>query len=272
MNKPSVSICIPVYNAEKTISSTIQSVLNQTFQDWQLIIVDNCSTDNTFDVIKSFTDKRILLFQNETNCGMVNNWNKCLEKADTDYIQLLCADDLLEKQCIDIKYKFLSEHENLAAVSSGTLMVNAENQILFKRRHFSKDCIIPGSKIIKKSFRTGNIFGEPSNVMFKRTAMQKAGIFLNTVPYSPDYEYWLRLARYGDFAFLKDYLVRYRVSSGNETSNLFKKKDILKKDEETFISAVRTNPAITNIDVLIHKMNIFLRFYARTFFLAFFAK
>ena len=272
MNKPSVSICIPVYNAGKTISSTIQSVLNQTFQDWQLIIVDNCSTDNTFDVIKSFTDKRIRLFQNETNCGMVNNWNKCLEKVDTDYIQLLCADDELEKDCIKKKYDILSQNNNVVAVSSGTLMINAENQILFKRRHFSKNCIVSGKKIIKKAFRTGNIFGEPSNVMFKTIAMKKAGIFLNTLPYTPDYEYWLRLARYGDFAFLKDYLVRYRVCSSNETSNLFKKRVILKKDEETFITAVRTNPAITNFDVLIHKINLFLRFYARTLFLAIFAK
>ena len=272
MNKPTVSVCIPVYNAEKTIASTIQSVLDQTFQDWQLIIVDNCSNDKTVNVIKSFNDKRIHLFQNETNCGMVNNWNKCLEKVDTDYIQLLCADDLLEKQCIEIKYKFLSEHENLVAVSSGTLIINEDNKIIYKRRHFSRDCIINGNKIIKTSFRTKNIFGEPSNVMFKRTVMQKAGIFLNTLPYSPDWEYWLRLAKYGDFAFLKDYLVRYRVSSFNETSNLFKKRDILKRDEETFISSVRTNPDITKFDVLIHKMNIFLRFYARLRFLTFFAK
>ena len=272
MNNPKVSICIPVYNAEKTISTTIQSVLDQTFQDWQLIIVDNCSTDQTVEVIKSFTDKRIQLFQNETNCGMVNNWNKCLEKADADYIQLLCADDLLENQCIEIKYKFLSEQENCVAVSGGTFIINEGNKVIFKRRHFSRDCIINGNKIIKTSFRTKNIFGEPSNVMFKRAAMQKAGVFSNTVPYSPDWEYWLRLARYGDFAFLKDYLVRYRVSSVNETSNLFKKRDILKNDEETFIAAVRTNPSITNFDVLIHKMNILLRFYARLRFLTFFAK
>lgn len=272
MNKPKVSICIPVYNAEKTIASTIQSVLDQTFQDWELIIVDNCSTDNSVEIIKQFTDSRISFFQNETNCGMVNNWNKCLEKANADYIQLLCADDELEKDCIEIKYKFLSEHENLAAVSSGTLMIDSEDKILFKRRHFSKDCIISGSKIIKKSFRTGNIFGEPSNVMFKKSVMLKAGIFSNSVPYSPDWEYWLRLAQYGDFAFLKDYLVRYRVSSGNETSNLFKKKDILKKDEKTFINAVCVNPAITKFDVLIHRLNIFIRFYARIIFLAMFAR
>ncbi len=271
MNKPSVSICIPVYNAEKTIASTIQSVLDQTFQDWQLIIVDNCSTDKTLDVVKTFTDKRISFFQNETNCGMVNNWNKCLEKADTDYIQLLCADDELEKDCIERKYKFLSEHENLVAVSSGTFIVNADNEVLLQRRNFSRNCIINGDKIIKKSFRTKNLFGEPSNVMFKKSAMLKAGIFSNSVPYSPDWEYWLRLARYGDFAFIKDCLVRYRVSIGNETSNLFKKKDILKKDEETFIQAVCENPAITKFDILIPRLNIFIRFYARLRFLALFA-
>ena len=272
MNNPKVSICIPVYNAEKTITSTIQSVLDQTFQDWELIIVDNCSTDNSVAIVKQFTDSRISFFQNEANCGMVNNWNKCLEKTNTDYIQLLCADDELEKDCIAKKFDILSANDNVVAVSSGTLIINSENRILFKRRHFAKDCIISGSKIIKKSFRTGNILGEPSNVMFKKTAMLKAGIFSNAVPYSPDWEYWLRLARYGDFAFLKDYLVRYRVSSGNETSNLFKQKDILKKDEKTFIKAVCKNPAITKFDVFIHKVNILIRFYARTIFLAIFAK
>ena len=77
-NKPLVSVCIPAYNNEEYIAQTINNILGQSYKNIELIIVDDNSMDNTLDVIKSFTDKRIKVYKNESNLGMAGNWNRCL--------------------------------------------------------------------------------------------------------------------------------------------------------------------------------------------------
>ena len=89
MDKVEVSICIPVYNAEEYIERTIESILNQKFSNFELIIIDNCSTDNTVDKINQFKDTRIRFYKNETNLGMVKNWNECLKKIQGKYVNIV---------------------------------------------------------------------------------------------------------------------------------------------------------------------------------------
>ena len=81
MAAPKLSVCIPVYNGAAFIKETIDSVLNQNFKDFEIVIVDNQSTDNTISIVKSYSDPRIKLFINETNIGMIPNWNKAMEHA-----------------------------------------------------------------------------------------------------------------------------------------------------------------------------------------------
>ena len=95
-----LSVCIPVYNGEAYIGETIGRVLKQTYQDFELIVVDNASTDSTVRIVEAIQDKRIHLFVNERNVGMAGNWNRCLEKVDTEYIQILCADDIIGENCL----------------------------------------------------------------------------------------------------------------------------------------------------------------------------
>ena len=78
---PLVSVCIPVYNGEKYIGETIESVLKQTFKDFELVVCNNCSTDHTLDVVSKYQDPRIRVVTNEQNVGMVGNWNVCLKEA-----------------------------------------------------------------------------------------------------------------------------------------------------------------------------------------------
>ena len=97
MESPLVSVCIPAYNNADTILETIQSVLTQTYQNLELIVVDDRSTDDTYQVVKTFAkqagDDRLHLYQNEKNLGMAGNWNHCMELCKGDFIKLLCADE-----------------------------------------------------------------------------------------------------------------------------------------------------------------------------------
>ncbi|HUL32094.1 MAG TPA: glycosyltransferase family 2 protein, partial [Thermodesulfobacteriota bacterium] len=89
-----VSVCIPSYNGARFIGATIKSVLDSVYQDFEIIISDDASTDSTFKVIESFHDGRISVYRNERNLGVVRNWNQALTKATGDYVGLLNHDDL----------------------------------------------------------------------------------------------------------------------------------------------------------------------------------
>ena len=91
MEAPQITIAMPVYNGEDYVHLAIQSVLDQTYSDFELLIVDNCSTDGTLEVFKTFLDPRIRLFVNSTNLGMVGNWNGSLKLATGEYIKIFLA-------------------------------------------------------------------------------------------------------------------------------------------------------------------------------------
>ena len=91
----SVSVCTPVYNGGDYIEQTIRSILAQTYENFQLIVCDNCSTDNTEEIVRSFKDPRIFYNRNERNLGLVGNANRCLELAEGDYVHILHHDDIM---------------------------------------------------------------------------------------------------------------------------------------------------------------------------------
>lgn len=96
-----VSIVIPVYNRETLVVEAIECALAQTYKDLEIIIVDNCSTDNTWDVINSFQDKRLSIYKNSTNLGPVLNWKKGIEKANGEFIKILFSDDYISPDYIE---------------------------------------------------------------------------------------------------------------------------------------------------------------------------
>ena len=106
---PRVSVCIPSYKGAATIGEAIQSVLGQTFRDFELIVVDDASPDDTMAVVRAFGDPRLRCFVNPTNLGPQANWNRCLELAQGRYIKLLPHDDLLHPECLQQQVRVLKK-------------------------------------------------------------------------------------------------------------------------------------------------------------------
>ena len=104
---PLVSVCIPVYNCERYIGEAIQSVLDQTLADFELIVCDDCSTDGTLKAVEGCRDPRIRIFRNDANIGMWPNWNKAMSHARGKYIKLLCADDVIYSDCLQAQVDVL---------------------------------------------------------------------------------------------------------------------------------------------------------------------
>src|SRR5687768_8593791 len=115
---PKVSVLIPTYNYAHVLDETIQCVLNQTFTDFELIIVDDNSNDNTDEVVKKYlVDERVKYFRNEKNLRTMGNWNKCLEYATGEYIKYLCADDLLHPEILERYVPIMDQYQNISLIT-----------------------------------------------------------------------------------------------------------------------------------------------------------
>lgn len=265
MDKALVSICIPVYNGEKTIYDTVQAVLNQSYECMEILVIDNCSTDKTREIIRSIDDPRLKLICNKENVGMVGNWNKCLEYSTGDYAMIVCADDIITEDCVKKKAKVLEKYKDVAVVFSASSIIDDNSEVIASRHPFHKNMIFDGKTFTRYSFRRHNIFGEPSNVMFKMSDARKTGEFSDKLFYAPDWEYWMRLAKNGNVAYIDNELYKYRVSISNETSRIGFKKIL--EDDKTLISAMKKEYKLSFIDIGIHTISILIRSVLRWLFM-----
>ena len=127
-----VSICIPAYNSGKYIGKTIESALMQTYDRLDVVVVDDCSTDNTVEVVSSFSDERVRLICNEQNLGMTANWNKCINEAKGEFIKLIPADDCIYPECVAKSVAILNDNPEISLVIVGSDLINDEVKIIGK--------------------------------------------------------------------------------------------------------------------------------------------
>ena len=216
---PNVSICIPSYNHGAFIGEAIQSVLDQTYLDFEIIVADDCSTDNTEKVVKSFKDPRIKFFRNENNLGMVPNTNKALKLAKGEFIGVLNSDDYYDPKMIETALKMFDKNPEIGFAYSPYVMVNEDGEVITKveprdwgRKFKSKEGF--------KKLALGNV-APPSGVIVRRKCYETVGPFDEEFPYCHDWNMWLRLSLKYDFACLPDYLLYYRMHSRNTSVALY---------------------------------------------------
>ena len=230
-----VSICIPTYNGERYLRDTLDSVSKQTYTDLEIIINDDCSSDETVIVANNYAkyDKRIKIYQNTKNIGLVQNWNKTIRYASGKYLKLMCQDDLLYEMCILEQMQVLEKYQEVSLVTTASFIIDDYGKKYFKRKEFNKDIIIDGKKIIKKSISSGkNFIGEPSLIMYRKEAIKKVGIYNEKYNYVPDWEFSLRLLELGNLYYLSNPHASFRVSKQTETGNLFGRKYLSTLKEE----------------------------------------
>lgn len=206
---PKVSICIPSYNCGAFVGKTIQSVLDQTCQDFEIIVVDDCSTDNSELVIKRFKDSRIRFFKNEKNLGMVRNTNKALKLAKGEFVGILHPDDYYAPKMVEAALDAFRKNPRVGLVYSSYGVVDEYNKIITRVKLCGSDKII-GSKQEFKKLAIRNYF-PPSAVLVRKSCYDDVGTFDEEFPYPNDWNMWLRISLKYDFACLSDYLCYYRM-------------------------------------------------------------
>jgi glycosyltransferase involved in cell wall biosynthesis len=256
-----VSICIPTYNGELYIKEAIDSVLSQSYYNCEILVVDDCSTDSTVDLIEEYHDNRIKLIRNDTNIGMVNNWNKCLKESKGEYVQFLFQDDILFKDCIIKKLNAFNNDNRVNMVFGASKIIDSNGVVLSGRRYSKHDHLINGCEIAYKSFLFKNYFGEPSNVMFKKDITKNIGYFNNNMSYIVDQDYWIRMSAQGYVYYLSDYLMKFRISRTAMTSKLINRMASIFNEDNLFLESVKKNERfrVTKKDEFVHKIFMYLR-------------
>lgn len=207
-----ISIIVPVYNAEKYIEETINSVLNQTYTDFELILVDDVSKDKSVEKIEAFKDSRVRLIKLPINAGAYAARNKGLEEAKGEYIAFLDADDLWEPDKLKLEYEFMRE-ENAGFVFTGYEFADSDGKGL------GKIVKVPATITYRQALHNTTIF--TSTVLIDRAKISDDLIKMPNIK-SEDTATWWRILKAGNIAYgLNENLVKYRRSAGTLSSNKF---------------------------------------------------
>ena len=216
---PLVSVCIPTYRGAAFLPATIDSVLNQSYPNFEIWILDDNSPDDTPAIVSRYTDVRIRYLRNARNLGPEGNWNRCLELAQGKYFKLLPQDDLLEPDCLQEQVSLLEAdpaHE-IALVFGSRGIIDPQGRTLITRGlPRTKPGRIGGLALIKRCIRAGaNLIGEPGNVLFRCEIIERVGTYDATYPYVIDLDYWFRILLHGDAYYTAKYTSSFRVSQGS---------------------------------------------------------
>ncbi|BBG02093.1 MULTISPECIES: glycosyltransferase family 2 protein [Pseudonocardia] len=215
---PSVSVCIPVYNGEAFLAETIRSILEQTLGDFELVVLDNNSSDATWQIATSFRDRRIRVEHNRETLPQGDNWNRAVHLCRAPLVKLVCADDLLHPRCLELQVPPMRDDPSLAVVAARRHMIDEQSRVLVPRRGLGGGLVglHSGSEVARRVIRNGaNPIGEPGNVLFRREQFVTAGGWRGDRRFIMDLDLWMRLLQYGDFLGLPETLAAFRISRGS---------------------------------------------------------
>lgn len=220
--KPLVSVLIAVYNSEKYIEETISSILSQTYEELEIIIIDDGSTDKTLDKVLKFNDKRIQLYKNDKNMGIPYSRNKGLQLAKGEYIAIIDADDIAVDTRIEKQVNHLKRYQDIDVL--GTFYKTLGNRL---PRIIKTPFIKPNE--IKCYLMFYNNIANPT-VMLRKEFLDNNKIKFNERFFvAQDYEMWSQVIKQGNIAILPEALTCYRVGHFNITKSSKEGKTVARK-------------------------------------------
>lgn len=206
--KPSISVLMPVYNVEKYINEAIDSILNQTFRDFEFIIVDDASTDGTLSLIEKYTDERIRIIKNETNVKLAASLNKGLRIAQGKYIARMDGDDISHLERLEKLYNFLEKNPRVDICGTSMKLFGSEDGIW-------------GGKVRDEEIKAGLIWGstmQHGTVLMRMDTITKHNLFYDeSFPVGQDWKYWYDVKNFVVFSNLPEPMYFYRRGQQNIT-------------------------------------------------------
>lgn len=264
MNKK-ITILLPVYNGEKHVRKAIESIFTQTFLDFELLVINDGSSDKTVSIIESFTDKRLRLLNNETNIGLIKTLNKGIHLAEGEYIARMDADDICYTKRLEEQVKFMDANPDIGISGTWTKAIG-KNQG-YATKYFTH----PDE--IKSNFLFFSTLAHPT-VIFRRKLFIENNLFYDEdFKHAEDFELWSRALTYTKIANIPKVLLFYRMhneSMSNKYSTVqsenanrvltrqLKKLDINPNNKEIIIHRQQRKPKELSIKEFLNQKEAWL--------------
>ncbi|ODS37371.1 hypothetical protein BEH94_07800 [Candidatus Altiarchaeales archaeon WOR_SM1_SCG] len=208
MKDPEVTVLMSVYNGEKYLREAIDSILNQTFKDFEFLIVNDGSTDKTAEILKSYDDHRVKIINNKKNIGLTKSLNKGLKVARGKYIARMDADDISMHERLEREIYFLETHQDYAVVGTFLKILDEDSEVIRHLERPIKDADI-------REFLNNDNCIPHGSVMVRKACLLDVGFYDESIARSQDYELWLRLSEKYRLANIPEYLYAWRAHKEN---------------------------------------------------------
>lgn len=253
---PKVSICIPNYNSEKYIAFTLESILGQSYQDFQVSIIDNCSTDDSLGIIKKFKDPRISVVKNKNHVTITENFNNCVNHCQTEYLCIMHADDVYETEYLKTMIEGLDQHPESGLAYCNFRVIDDQNRTIDDIRSSLKYQRFPSS--------TSPFFVRPPleelslllivpyiicpSVMYRKNIFDRVGLFDTSYQQVEDWDFFIRvLWNQYPFLFVNKKLFFNRVH--NSTTNINRKSLVKYKEHVSLVTKAYHQLALKKLEV-----------------------
>lgn len=217
--KPSISVILPVYNGMEYLSLSVQSVLQQTLFNFELLILDDRSTDDSWNFIQGINDPRVIFFRNETNMGLFFNLNFLIRKSNSGLIKLWAQDDIMYPQCLAEMVSFHEQYPGIGFSYSSRDIIDEQGMILPDNHVDDTPQLVTPRQHARIAFFTGSIAGNIANVCISKKALEEVGMFREDMKISADFDMWVRLARDHNTGFIPHKLIKLRDHAGQLSRN-----------------------------------------------------
>lgn len=221
MNKtPLVSILIPTYNQEQFVAESLDSALDQTYPNIEIIIHNFASTDNTQKILRQYSDPRLKTLHSKKNHGMVPSWNEIMKNAKGEYIKFLASDDLLHPTCVEELVRAAQMNKNASLITCKRDIIDENGKKISSLAYARKNTTDNGLSHARWILTTliENKIGEPTAVLFRTRDVEKVGNFDPELHNFVDFEYWIRLLTLGDLVYINKSLCAFRAHDHSSTS------------------------------------------------------